>query len=327
MTLPSAGTANRPGNDGVTNTRVRGPRRGSTPTISVVIASNRERHLLQACLASLTDQCARMRAEIVVARAATPPDAATLSKVYPGISFLDAPADASIPELRALGMASATGDIVALTEDHCVADERWLETLTQHAVDGADVVGGGMDNAQRARVVDWAAYFSEYGFFAPGRPARPEPTDRPPLLTGANVAYSRRIVGDVIEWARRGEWENVAHDRLFSRGSVLRFADTAAIYQNQTYTVPSFCRDRFEHGRDYAQKRLAEDASAPRWLLLAATPALPFVLSWRVGKAVGDSRRGAFLRALPTTVVFFAAWALGEAAGYLRGPAAPTAKP
>ena len=324
MTLPSAGPSGRGASDTPQSGRVRAPRRGSTPTVSVVIASNRERHLLQACIASLQGQCEQMRAEIVVARAATPPDAHTLAKMYPGISFLDAPADATIPELRALGMSAATGDIVALTEDHCVADERWLETLTQHAADGADVVGGGMDNAQRARIVDWAAYFSEYGFFAPGRPTRPEPADRPPLLTGANVAYSRRIVGDVIEWARRGEWENVAHDRLFSRGSVLRFADTAAIYQNQTYTVPDFCRDRFEHGRDYARKRLAEDASAPRWLLLAATPVLPLLLSWRVSKAVGGKRRGAFLRALPTTVVFFAAWAMGEAAGYVRGPAAPT---
>lgn len=325
MTLPSTGPSARPATDGATNARVRAPRRGSTPTISVVIASNRERHLLQACIASLVDQCEQMNAEIVVARAATPPDAATLAKIYPTITFVDAPADATIPELRALGMSNAGGDIVALTEDHCVADERWLETLAQHAAEGADVVGGGMDNAQRARIVDWAAYFSEYGFFAPGRPQRQEPSDRPPLLTGANVAYSRRIVGDVIEWAQRGEWENVAHDRLFSRGSVLRFADTAAIYQNQTYTVPSFCRDRYEHGRDYARKRLSESSSAPRWVLLAATPVLPFILSWRVGKAVGERRRGAFLRALPTTVVFFAAWALGEAVGYVRGPADPAA--
>ncbi len=153
-------------------------------------------------------------------------------------------------------MAQASGDVVALTEDHCIADENWVEALTLSASGDADVVGGGMDNARRSRAVDWAAYFAEYGFFSPERPERAE---GPPLLTGANVAYKRHVIADVIGWAQDGEWENVAHTRLVARGSMLRFARTAAIYQNQTYSVAAFCADRYEHGRDYARKRLVED--------------------------------------------------------------------
>ena len=65
-----------------------------------------------------------------------------------------------------------------------------------------------MDNARRSRAVDWAAYFAEYGFFSTERPERAE---GPPLLTGANVAYKRHVIADVIGWAQDGEWENVAH--------------------------------------------------------------------------------------------------------------------
>jgi len=295
----------------------RGPRRGSAPTVSVVVASNRDKALLQACLGSLLGQCQRLNAELLVARAGTSSDVASLGKTYPSVRFLAASVDASIPQLRALGMAQASGDVVALTEDHCLADENWVEALTQTANSDADVVGGGMDNARRSRAVDWAAYFAEYGFFSTERP-EPQGT---PLLTGANVAYKRHIIADVISWAEDGEWENVAHTRLVARGSMLRFARTAAIYQNQTYSLSGFCVDRYEHGRDYARKRLVEESGARRWILLAASPLLPPLLTWRVARAAARGRWGTFLRALPATVLFLTAWSVGEGVGYFLGPA------
>src|SRR6476620_10971664 len=99
----------------------RGPKRGSGPTVSVVVASNRDKTLLQACLGSLLGQCQRLNAELLVARAGTASDVAALGKTYPSVRFVTAPADASIPQLRAMGMAQAAGDVVALTEDHCIA--------------------------------------------------------------------------------------------------------------------------------------------------------------------------------------------------------------
>jgi GT2 family glycosyltransferase len=286
--------------------------------VSVVVASNRDKALLQACLGSLLGQCQRLNAELLVARAGAPPDVAAIAKVYPSVRFVTAPAEASIPQLRAIGMAQASGDVVALTEDHCIADENWVESLTQSANSDADVVGGGMENARRSRAVDWAAYFAEYGFFASDRPEKAEGT---PLLTGANIAYKRHIIADVIGWAQDGEWENVAHTRLVAGGSILRFARTAAVYQNQTYSISGFCADRYGHGRDYARKRLVEEPNASRWFLLAVSPLLPALLTWRVARASARGRWGTFLRALPATVLFLTAWSVGEGVGYLRGPA------
>ena len=302
----------------VTPSTRRGPKRGSAPTVSVVVASNRDKALLQACLGSLLGQCQRLNAELLVARAGAAPDVAALAKTYPAVRFVTAPTDSSIPQLRAMGMAQAYGDVVALTEDHCIADANWVETLTQSAHGDADVVGGGMDNARRSRAVDWAAYFAEYGFFSTDRP---EPATGTPLLTGANVAYNRRVIADVIGWAQDGEWENVAHTRLVARGSMIRFARTAAIYQNQTYSLAAFSADRYRHGRDYARKRLVEEPGARRWFLLAASPPLPMLLTWRVARAAARGRWATFLRALPATVLFLTAWSIGEGVGYLRGPA------
>ena len=294
------------------------------PSVTVVVASHRDVELLAQCLATLVPQCQRLGAELIVARAAADGEREALAARWPAVRFVAAPPGSDTPRLRGVGMAAATGDIVALTEDHCVADDRWVESLVSQASDeAADVVGGGMDNARSDRAVDWAAYFAEYGFVAPPRSGADEPAApgaRAPLLTGANVAYKRRVVADVVAWAQQGAWENVAHDKLRARGSVFRFARTAAIYQNESYRIGDFCADRFRHGRDYARRRLAEESGARRWLLLAGSPLLPFVLTWRVARAAGRSWPGTFIRALPATFLFLACWSLGEAVGYALGP-------
>jgi len=110
----------------------RGPRLGEAPTISVVVASYRDRHSLDACLDALIPQCRLGEAEVVVARAAAPGQLQELTRAYPTVRFVAAPCDATIPELRAAGMAEAEGDIVALVEDHRIVPPDWL-TVLAHA--------------------------------------------------------------------------------------------------------------------------------------------------------------------------------------------------
>ena len=288
------------------------------PTISVVVASCRERRLLDACLRSLLPQCHEHGSEIIVARACNEGETSDLRAAYSSVRFAPAPVDSTIPFLRAAGMAAAKGKLVLLTEDHCVVARDWITQLVRAQQQGADVVGGAMDNAQRERVVDWAAYFSEYGFFAENGGSQPTG----PLLTAANVAYSRRVVDDVIARARQGEWENVVHEHLTARGRTLQFLRTAAVSQNKNYLFWDFCRDRFVHGRDYARRRLV-DHTFRRWLYFPGSLVLPVVLTVRVARAVGRRHRWPFLRALPVTFAFLTAWAAGEAVGYWYGPAQP----
>jgi hypothetical protein len=295
---------------------VTAPSRMAPPLASVVVASNRDRALLDACLASIIPQCAAEDAELIVARAASPDTRQALAKAHPTVRFVWSDPGTDIPRLRGEGMRRARGSVVALTEDHCVATPGWLRALMDGAQQGATAVGGGMDNARRQRAVDWAAYFSEYGFFAATR----RENGGMPLLTGANVAYARAALPVVTDLAIRGEWENVAHEALAARGLPLRFRPDAVVAQNQTYSAAAFCIDRYVHGRDYARVRLRTPTLARRWMLLAATPILPFLLTWRVARAAAQPRPAVFLRALPATLLFFVAWSVGEAVGYLRGP-------
>ena len=219
-----------------------------------------------------------------------------------------------VPRLRGEGMAAAGSGWVAVTEDHCVVDADWLEVVAGNAGGPFEVVGGGMGNA-RAGALNWGAYFSEYGFFSAGRP-RGEGLS---LVTGANALYGPEVCGRVAAWASEGAWEDVIHERLAAQGVRFLFAPDARVSQNATYNLASFCRDRFEHGHDYARVRLSETPGMFRAGRIATVPILPFLLTWRVGRAAARENPKAFLTSLPFTFAFFGAWSLGEAVGYWKG--------
>lgn len=270
--------------------------------------------MVQACVDSLLPQCRAAGAQLVVVRSPSAPGglgAVAWDEVY----LVEAPRGATVPQLRGVGLVQTIGDPVLLTEDLCVAEDGWVAALSRCDAHGADVVGGRMAIQEGGRAVDRGAFFSEYGFFG-GVGTREDA----PLLTGANVAYRRSVVDLVAEWAGAGDWENVIHDRLRQRGRTFEYRPEAVVYQRTHNTVWAFCGDRFQHGYDYARARISEGDTNRRWMWLAGTPLLPWILMARVSRAVGSHYRGAYLRALPWTLAFLAFWSLGETIGYLRGP-------
>jgi GT2 family glycosyltransferase len=109
----------------------RGVRHAEAPTISVVVASCHELHVLETCLDVLLPQCRQVEAEVVVARVAAADQLQALTRAYPTVRFVSAPHDATMPDLRAAGMAEAEGDVVALTEDHCLMPPDRLTELAR----------------------------------------------------------------------------------------------------------------------------------------------------------------------------------------------------
>jgi hypothetical protein len=280
---------------------------------TVIVASFRELGLVESCLRSVAPQAAAAGARVVVAR----PDGSDLDalrRAWPAVDVVAAPAGASVPVLRGVGLRAAGPGWAAVTEDHCVVAPGWLDRLV--AVPDAPVVGGAMGNARTARAIDWGAFFAEYGFFAGRRPVMPG------LVTGANVLYRPAVRDRVTAWALAGEWEDVVHARLEAEGVAFGFAPDAMVLQNQTYRFVGFVHDRFDHGLAFARKRLIERRSAWRSGLALGAIALPFLLASRVARATARRYPSAFLRALPFTFGFLTAWSVGEAVGYLRGPAA-----
>ncbi len=285
-------------------------------SVSVVLASCRSPELAAAAVGRLLPQCREAGAELIVARRPLLGEG-NRDAAFQGCEVVQCPPGASIPEIRGAGLAAATGDWVLLTEDNCVASPDWLKRLGSGFEKGVDVMGGAMGNAHPYPPIDAGAFFAEYGFFGPLRP--PQTGGVPPLVTGANVAYSRSVVGQVATWALAGDWENLIHDRLAAGGARFAIVGDAVVEQNLHYRLGAFCRDRFEHARDYAIVRSSGFGTAKRLTMACVTPLLPPLLTWRVWRSSGRANSRSFLRALPFTLTFFAAWAAGEATGYLRG--------
>lgn len=266
-------------------------------------------------VAALLPQCRALGGELIVARADSRLGNQPDSPLPPGCRLVRCPPTATIPEIRGAGLAAATGDWVALTEDNCVATPDWLARLQGGFDAETQVVGGTMGNARPQRAIDSGAAFAEYGFFG-AFPVASRPGSIP-LVTGANVAYHHNVVATVAAWALAGDWEDVIHHRLASRGVRLGVVRDAVVLQNLSYQFSAFCRDRYEHGRDYARVRSSGHTVLRRLVSAATTPLLPPVLAARIWRSAGRAAPASYLRALPWTLAFLTAWATGEAIGYL----------
>lgn len=285
-------------------------------TISVVLASCRHPELVRASVAGLLPQCRDAGAELIVARRTSTGDPDP-QDLLTGCRLVECPMTATIPQLRGAGLAAAAGDYVLLTEDNCIPGLDWVSRLRAGFGDGADVVGGTMDNAKKDRAVDRGAFFAEYGFF--GRRRTTPGGGASPYLTGANVAYRRTVLAEAAAWALGGAWEGEIHHRLADRGARFALVHDAIVEQNLDARFAEFCRERFIHGRDYGLVRAAGWPLRRRVAMACATPLLPPLMTWRAWLHSGRADAGGFLSALPWTLTFFSAWATGEAVAYLKG--------
>lgn len=86
--------------------------------LSVIIATSQPWPELRMCLDSLHNQAVQAGAEVIVADGTGRGLPDDVTGRYPEVTWLKAPG-CSVPQLRALAMSQACGEVVAVTEDHC----------------------------------------------------------------------------------------------------------------------------------------------------------------------------------------------------------------
>src|SRR5262245_9187437 len=79
-------------------------------------------------------------------------------------------ADRTMSDMRAMAFAQARADSVAVIEDHVIVPDGWAAHLLAAQARGEEVVGGSVENAATARLVDWAAFLCEYSQLLPPLP-------------------------------------------------------------------------------------------------------------------------------------------------------------
>src|SRR5256885_9988172 len=141
----------------------------SSPTISVVIASVNGLPSIVECLDCLSQQEGNIGYEVLVMDRC---DAKTRQEIrrrflQPEIELVEVPGRPSIPKLRAMGIARARGQLIAILEDHCNVPLGWFRGIIRSHEAGYKVMSGPVENAAVNRIVDWAVYFCEYARFMP----------------------------------------------------------------------------------------------------------------------------------------------------------------
>ncbi|GAP62478.1 hypothetical protein ARMA_0901 [Ardenticatena maritima] len=110
---------------------------------SVVIPTYNRYTLLRQCLQALQEQTYPAYEIIVVDDASSDETPHTLPKEFPTVRYIRLPQRSGPATARNVGIQTASGDIVAFTDDDCRVPPYWLETLAEAFTEHPDVVGVG----------------------------------------------------------------------------------------------------------------------------------------------------------------------------------------
>ncbi len=233
----------------------------------------------------------------------------------PPVRWLREPG-ADVFRLRAVGLAAARGDVVLLSEDHCVAPPDWYaRTSTAHRQKLAPALIGPVRNhsASSRRAVDRANFALTLGSFAP--PLESVPEGRLPVPT--NLSFKRSILPREVPDSGWLEYDLLA--RLSAAGE-LAVAEDALIEHLQSWGPAAALAVHFHSGRSYGAsvRQWAADRRREWWRALPRSPRRLYRLSasalrpGAAGKSPSVADRG-WLAAL------ISANAVGQAVGALTG--------
>jgi glycosyltransferase involved in cell wall biosynthesis len=292
--------------------------------LSVIIPSVNGLPAIGECLAALTRQQGDCKTEIVIVDRCRNGTAEHIRTRFPEVKLVRVAPPIGIPEMRSIGLSQATGDIIAFTEDHCIAPEDWCEKIIKaHQQSGYQAIGGAIENGSVARIRDWAAYLCEYSGLMP-----PLPSGEVDSIAGNNASYARTILESVNESVKRDCWEFFLQEELKARGVKFLSAPEIVLAHKKEFDVLYFVAQRFHYSRSFAAMRAARVSGFRRVYYVITTPALPFLLLWRIASQVTSKRRHykEFILSLPLLLLYGVSYAFGEFIGYLIGPGQSLAK-
>lgn len=306
------------------------------PVLTVVVAvvcdtlrSRSDVTYLERTLEALSRQQEAPPMEVLVPYHAGIRGVASLRERYPQVRFLmcdnlltyrtDVPGRDHHDELRARALLAASGEIVALTEDHGRPDPRWCANIVKAFQGDYAGVGGAIENGVD-RLLNWAVYFCDFGAYQ--NPVSAGPTS---MISDVNASYRREALEAI-----RPVWEQsfnqvVVNRAILERGGKLGIFPDIVVWQHREgLRLGEAVAERFVWGRSFASARCGWIGRGERLLRALTTPLLPAVLVARMAANVlrKGRLRKQFAAALPLILLLEASWSLGELAGYLSGPAA-----
>jgi GT2 family glycosyltransferase/DNA-binding beta-propeller fold protein YncE len=215
------------------------------PKVSVVVCAYDAAGTIEECLTSLA-ALTYPDVEIIVVNDGSRDATSAIARAQAGVRVIDVPRG-GLSVARNVGLAAASGEIVAYTDADVRVDPDWLNYLV-HTLLTVDVVGVGGPNV----VPEDDGWMAQCIARAPGGPTHVLLDDRvAEHVPGCNMAFRRdallSIGGFNPVFVRAGDDVDVCW-RLQARGHRLGFAPAALVWHRHRTTMEGFWRQQVGYG-------------------------------------------------------------------------------
>jgi len=274
--------------------------------LSVILATIEPWPDLANCLEVLAPQVAAVGGEIIVGDGHGAALDASRAAESNGLSWVRLPG-ASVFELRARAVERARGEIIALTEDHCLVGRDWCRQILHvfSTNPGVMAVTGPVLNGSTDRLMDHANFLHNFASCVP--PVNRAQRDRCP--PSSNVAFRRGAIGPGPIPAGRIEFE--ISPRLFREG-LFHVHDGITVTHVQSHGFWFTLRAHFDNGR----------STTGLHRVPLTRRQLPWNLLSRALRSMSpEARRTPVVRSsIPLMFLLSCCHAAGEVAGIVAGP-------
>lgn len=245
----------------------------TAPLVSVVVPTYNSAHRLDRLLRALTEQTVSEPYETILVDDASTDGTAKQLAEWPTVRYVRAERRGGSYVARNLGLAAASGDVIAFTDADCTPMSNWLERGLAELRSGADLVAGRIDTA------------------LPARPSIPALVDSIRFLDQELYAMTLGFGATANLFVRRPIFDRVGlfnaqlrsgGDREFGMratdaGAVIRYGPDVVVLHESRATLRALARKSLRIGRGLAsQRRHAEGRlralAPPPWYLALYTP-------------------------------------------------------
>ena len=283
------------------------------PLVSVVIPSYNSARTIRKCLSGLSAQRTTLPFEVIIADSSDDGTEQIVSTEFPEVKLLHFDGRRSTGIARNFGIDAARGDIILFLDTDCVPNPKWIDQMVAGIFNGADGVGGSVENGTPWSISGTVGFYLEFFRFL-GHPGKPIPT---PFLMGGTTGFRRRV----LELMRYTD-NSVGDDFIFGWGQVnlgrkLFFLPSVTVKHINKAGVRTMFRYQYKLGRGAYSYRCQMNPGIVRFL--DAAPVLVFGIPLAVVPWIGWTvlrRRGVletlkFSALLPVLFAGNGAWAWG----------------
>ncbi len=219
--------------------------RRTWPRVSVVVCAYNAADTLEDCLGSL-ERLTYPDYEIILVNDGSRDRTSEIGRAHGRVRVIDIP-NGGLSAARNVGLAEATGEVVAYTDADVRVDPDWLTFLVQPLI-GSDLVGSGGPNVVPADDPPMAQAVAR----APGGPTHVLLDDRiAEHVPGCNMAFRRdalvAIGGFNPVYLRAGDDVDVCW-RLQAHGGKIGFASSALVWHHHRTSIKAYWRQQVGYG-------------------------------------------------------------------------------